>query len=66
MNADEKVASDVGFYYRQAHLGEPGDWAGGGCRERPDAAPAQARGARPVSAAAHLRPKKRPASGPSP
>jgi hypothetical protein len=28
MNADEKVASDVGFYYRQAHLGEPGDWAG--------------------------------------
>lgn len=28
MNADEKVAQDVGFYYRQAHLGEPGDWAG--------------------------------------
>ena len=28
MNADEKVAADVGFYYRQAHLGEPGDWAG--------------------------------------
>jgi len=28
MNADEKVASDVGFYYRQAHVGEPGDWAG--------------------------------------
>jgi uncharacterized protein DUF5694 len=28
MNADEKVARDVGFYYRQAHLGEPGDWAG--------------------------------------
>ena len=28
MNADEKVAQDVGFYYRQAHVGEPGDWAG--------------------------------------
>ena len=28
MNADEKVARDVGFYYRQAHVGEPGDWAG--------------------------------------
>ena len=28
MNADDKVARDVGFYYRQAHLGEPGDWAG--------------------------------------
>lgn len=28
MNADDKVASDVGFYYRQAHVGEPGDWAG--------------------------------------
>ena len=28
MNADDKVAGDVGFYYRQAHLGEPGDWAG--------------------------------------
>jgi len=28
MNADEKVAQDMGFYYRQAHLGEPGDWAG--------------------------------------
>ena len=28
MNADEKVASDVGFYYRLAQLGEPGDWAG--------------------------------------
>jgi len=28
MNADEKVAQDVGFYYRQSHLGEPGDWAG--------------------------------------
>ncbi len=28
MNADGKVAADVGFYYRQAHFGEPGDWAG--------------------------------------
>jgi hypothetical protein len=28
MNADSKVAADVGFYYRQAHFGEPGDWAG--------------------------------------
>ncbi len=28
MNADEKVARDVGFYYRQAHFSEPGDWAG--------------------------------------
>jgi len=28
MNADDRVAADVGFYYRQAHLGEPGDWAG--------------------------------------
>ena len=28
MNADDKVAEDVGFYYRQAHLGEPYDWAG--------------------------------------
>ncbi len=28
MNADSKVAQDVGFYYRQAHFGEPGDWAG--------------------------------------
>ncbi len=28
MNANDKVAGDVGFYYRQAHLGEPGDWAG--------------------------------------
>jgi len=28
MNADERVAEDVGNYYRQAHLGEPGDWAG--------------------------------------
>jgi hypothetical protein len=28
MNADDKVAADVGFYFREAHLGEPGDWAG--------------------------------------
>ena len=28
MNADDKVAQDVGFYYREAQLGEPGDWAG--------------------------------------
>jgi hypothetical protein len=28
MNADEKVGADVGFYYRQAHLGEPWNWAG--------------------------------------
>jgi hypothetical protein len=28
MNADEKVAEDVGFYYREAHFGEPYDWAG--------------------------------------
>ena len=28
MNADAKIAEDVGFYYRQAHFGEPGDWAG--------------------------------------
>lgn len=28
MNADQKVAEDVGFYYRQAHIGEAGDWAG--------------------------------------
>ncbi len=28
MNADAKVAQDVGFYYREAHLGEPYDWAG--------------------------------------
>jgi hypothetical protein len=28
MNADEKVAQDVGFYYRQAEIGEQGDWAG--------------------------------------
>lgn len=28
MNADEKVAEDVGSYYRLAQFGEPGDWAG--------------------------------------
>jgi hypothetical protein len=28
LNADERVAGEVGLYYRQAHLGEPGDWAG--------------------------------------
>ena len=28
MNADEKVAEDVGFYYREAKFGELGDWAG--------------------------------------
>lgn len=28
MNADSRVAEDVGYYYREAHLGEPGDWAG--------------------------------------
>lgn len=28
MNDDKNVAQDVGFYYREAHLGEPGDYAG--------------------------------------
>ena len=28
MNADAKVAEDVGFYFRQGQLGEPWDWAG--------------------------------------
>lgn len=28
MNDDRKVAQDVGFYFRQARLGEPGDYAG--------------------------------------
>lgn len=28
MNADEKIAQDVGYYYREAQFGEPGDWAG--------------------------------------
>jgi hypothetical protein len=28
MNDDKKVAQDVGFYLREARLGEPGDYAG--------------------------------------
>jgi len=28
MNADDKVAEDVGYYFREAQFGEPGDWAG--------------------------------------
>lgn len=28
MNADEKVAEDVGYYYREAAIGEPDDYAG--------------------------------------
>jgi hypothetical protein len=28
LNSDKKVSEDVGYYYRDAHLGEPGDWAG--------------------------------------
>jgi len=28
MNADDAVARDVGFYYREARYGEPGDYAG--------------------------------------
>ena len=28
MNSDDKVTEDVGFYYREAQFGEPGDWAG--------------------------------------
>lgn len=28
MNGDEKVAHDVGFYFREAEYGEPYDWAG--------------------------------------
>ena len=28
MNADNKVVEDVGFYYREARFGQPGDWAG--------------------------------------
>jgi len=28
MNADDEVADDVGFYYREAQFGEPYDWAG--------------------------------------
>jgi hypothetical protein len=28
MNSDAKVAQDVGYYYLEAHYGEPGDYAG--------------------------------------
>jgi Family of unknown function (DUF5694) len=28
MNAEERVVREVGLYYRLAHFGEPGDWAG--------------------------------------
>ena len=28
MNADERVAGDVGFYYREVHFGDAGDYAG--------------------------------------
>ncbi len=28
MNADERVVKDVGFYYREVHFGEAGDYAG--------------------------------------
>jgi len=28
MNSDDRVAQDMGFYYRWAQFGEPGDWAG--------------------------------------
>jgi hypothetical protein len=28
VNSDARVARDVGFYYREAHFGEPGDYAG--------------------------------------
>jgi hypothetical protein len=28
MNTDEKTGEDIGLYYRLAHFGEPGDWAG--------------------------------------
>ena len=28
MNSDQKVARDVGFYFREAEFGEPWDWAG--------------------------------------
>ncbi len=28
LNADDQVARDLAFYYRQARFGEPGDWAG--------------------------------------
>jgi hypothetical protein len=28
INADDRVATDVGFYFREVHFGEPGDYAG--------------------------------------
>jgi len=28
MNADDRFAENMGWYYRAAHFGEPGDWAG--------------------------------------
>lgn len=28
MNSDERVTREIGLYFRQAHLGEPYDWAG--------------------------------------
>jgi len=28
INADDKAAQEIGLYYRMAHLGEAGDWAG--------------------------------------
>ena len=28
INADDEAARNVGFYFRYAHFGEPGDWAG--------------------------------------
>ena len=28
MNADARVAEDMGFYFREAHFGQPGDYAG--------------------------------------
>jgi hypothetical protein len=28
MNSDDKIARDVGFYYREARFGEPWEWAG--------------------------------------
>lgn len=28
MNSDQKVAESVGYYYLEAHYGEPGDYAG--------------------------------------
>ncbi len=28
INSDERAARETGLYYREVHLGEPGDWAG--------------------------------------